>query len=141
MRFEMLRRAMACSVLVAACHGGARHSDAQLGCGVDHCASGLQVAVSGLVPAGSVIEARVRGELVGTVVLAEAIRDAGVAFFPGLVDREVDIRLKTTGAEYSWAFAPVYVLAGSAGCTQCEVGAVTMCLRSTGSRASADRAS
>ncbi len=73
--------------------------------------------------------------------LTEAIRDAGVAFFPGLVEREVDIRLQTAAAEYAWAFAPVYALSGAAGCTQCEVASVTMCLRGAPSHASVDRAS
>jgi hypothetical protein len=101
----------------------------------------LQVAVSGQLPAGSVVEARVGGELVGTVVLTEAIRDAGVGFFHGLVEPEVDIRVRTPVAEYSWAFAPVYALSGTAGCTQCEVASVTMCLRGARSRTSADHAS
>ena len=141
MRSKMLRCTMAWSVLVAACHGGARPSDVQLSCGAGRCFSGLQVAVSGLLPAGSVIEARVGGELVGTVVLTEAVRDAGVAFFHGLVESEVDIQVQTTAAEYAWAFAPVYALSGAAGCTQCEVASVTMCLQRAPSRAPGDRAS
>jgi hypothetical protein len=100
----MLMRAMACSVLAAACHGDAR-------------------------------------PLVGTVQLTEPVRDAGVAFFPGLVEREVHIRLHTAAAEYAWAFVPVYALSGAAGCTQCEVASVTMCLQRAPSRASVDRAS
>jgi hypothetical protein len=141
MRSKMLICTMACTVLAAACHGDARPSNVQLGCGAGHCSSGLQVAVSGLLPAGAVIEARVGGELVGTVQLTEPVRDAGVAFFPGLVEREVHIRLHTAAAEYAWAFVPVYALSGAAGCTQCEVASVTMCLQRAPSRASVDRAS
>jgi hypothetical protein len=141
MRSKMLMRTMVCSVLAAACHGEIRPGNVQSGCGAGHCSSGLQVAVSGLLPAGSVIEARVGGELVGTVQLTEAIRDAGVAFFHGLVESEVDIRVQTSAGEYAWAFAPVYALSGAAGCAQCEVASVTMCLRSAPSHALVEHAS
>lgn len=121
---------MACAVLTGACGNDRSPDPVRFGCGAGQCPSGLQVAVSGLVPAGSVIEARVEGQLVGSVVLGEEIRDAGVAFFRGVVAPEVDIRLRTGATGYDWSFAPVYALSGTPGCTQCEVASVTMCFRS-----------
>lgn len=135
------RLVIACSALAVGCGGGVPADGMERGCGSVQCPSGLQVAVSGQLAEGSVIEARVRGELVGTVLLTEEIHDAGVAFFHGLVEPEVDIRLRMDGARYDWAFRPVYALTGAAGCAQCEVASVTLCLRSARRDAAVDPAS